>query len=54
MRVKRPVSDVLREIRDDNRQRQLDEKRQAPDGLRQPRDRQPPGRVAGRDHHRQA
>ena len=50
-RVKRPVRGVLREIRDDNRQRKLDEKRQGPHRLRKPWDRQPPGRVAGRDHH---
>ena len=35
--VKGAMNGVLREIGDDNRQRQLDEKRQASDGVDQPR-----------------
>jgi hypothetical protein len=51
--VKGAMNGVLREIGDDNRQRQLDEKRQASYGVDQPRNRQPPGRKGGRYDHRQ-
>ena len=51
--VKGAMNGVLGEIRDDNRERQLDEKRQASYGVDQPRNRQPPGRIRGRHHHRQ-